>query len=127
MKHIEEAHRYIDNAKQILSEKAHKEDGRYQDKKYVRMAGHTAYLGILVALDGLFEVKRGGRKKVEWYQGELAKVDKKMLNKFLNAYEILHLGMGYDSDLSAVIANVGLKEAEKIIHWVEIKQDLSNA
>ena len=127
MKHIEEAHRYIDNAKQILREKAHKEDSRYQDKKYVRMAGHTAYLGILVALDGLFEIKRGGRKKVEWYQGELAMVDKKMLNSFLNAYEILHLGMGYDGDLSSAIANAGLKEAEKIIHWVETKQEQPKA
>jgi len=126
MKQTEEAHRYIENAKQILKEKAHREDSRYHDKKYVRMAGHTAYLGVLVALDGLFEIKHRGRKKVEWYQQELAKVDKKILNSFLNAYEILHLGMGYDGDLSAVIAKEGLKEAEKIIHWVETKQEEIN-
>jgi len=43
MKHITEAHRYLDNAKEILSTKAQKEDGFYQDRKYVKMAGNTAY------------------------------------------------------------------------------------
>lgn|GEM_PF-2733980 len=47
-----------------------------------------------------------------------------MLNSFLNAYEILHLGMGYDGDLSADTANIGLKEVERIINWVETKQEL---
>ena len=107
-----------------MRDKAQKEDSRYHDKKYVRMAGHTAYLAILVALDGLFGAKKKGRKKVEWYQEQLTKIDKKMLNSFLNSYEILHLGMGYDGDLSADIANIGLKEAEKIISWVETKQEL---
>ena len=124
MKYIIEAHRYLDNAKEILRDKARKEDSRYHDRKYVRMAGHTAYLAILVALDGLFGIKKKGRKKVEWYQEQIAKIDKKMLNSFLNAYEILHLGMGYDGDLSADTANIGLKEVEKIINWVETKQEL---
>ena len=124
MENISEAHRYINNAKEILRDKAKKEDSRYNDRKYVRMAGHTAYLAILVALDGYFGVKKKGRKKVEWYQEQLAKTDKKILNSFLNAYEILHLGMGYDGDLSAVIASEGLKEAEKIINWVETKQEM---
>ena len=124
MENISEAHRYIHNAKEILRDKAKKEDSRYNDRKYVRMAGHTAYLAILVALDGYFGVKKKGRKKVEWYQEQLAKTDKKILNSFLNAYEILHLGMGYDGDLSAVIASEGLKEAEEIINWVESKQEM---
>ena len=124
MKHIEEAHRYIDNAKQILNEKAHKEDGYYQDKKYVKMAGHTAYTGVLEALDGLFGIKKKGRKNVDWYQEELGKVDKKILNSFNVAYDALHLSMGYDGTKSAEIANIGLKEAEKIINWVETKQEL---
>jgi len=43
----------------------------------------------------------------------------------LNAHEILHLGKGYDSDLSADTATIGLKEVEKIIKWVETKQELA--
>jgi len=123
MKHIEEAHRYIDNAKQILKEKAHKEDGFYQDKKYVKMAGNTAYSGVLEALDGYFGIKKKGRKNVEWYQEELGKMDRKMLNRFNVIYDTLHLSMGYDGNLSIKISKVGLEEAEKIIQWIETKQE----
>ena len=68
MKHIVEAHRYLDNAKEILREKAKKEEGYYQDQKYVKMAGHTAYTGVLMALDGYFRGERKKRKSVEWYK-----------------------------------------------------------
>ena len=127
MKNIEEAHRYIDNAKQILREKAHKEDKYYVDAKYVKMAGNTAYSGVLLALDGLLGGKKKVRKSVEWYKEELAKVDKKMLNSFSVAYETLHLVMGYDGSVSAKIAAIGLEEAETIINWVETKQAFNAA
>ena len=125
MKHIEEAHRYIDNAKEILREKAHKKNKYYQDEKYVKMAGNTAYNGVLVALDGLFGVKKKGRKSVEWYKEELSKMDKKILFSFSTAYTTLHLVMGYDGGPSVVIATEGLKEAETIINWVETKQAIN--
>ena len=124
MKHIIEAHRYLDNAKEILRDKAQKEDGYYKDKKYVKMAGNTAYSGVLEALDGLFGIKKKGRKSVDWYQEELGKVDKKILTSFNSAYNMLHLLMGYDGELNADAAIVGIKEAEKIIHWVETRQEL---
>ena len=63
MNSISEARRYIENAKIILSEKAKKEDGRYQDKKYIKMAGHTAYTGVLVALDTLLSDKKKKNQK----------------------------------------------------------------
>ena len=124
MKHIVEAYRYLDNAKDILREKAQKEDKYYKDAKYVKMAGNTAYNGVLVALDGLLGVKKKGRKSVDWYKEELSKLDKKILYTFSSAYETLHLLMGYDGSPNAIIANEGLKEAEAIIKWVETKQEL---
>ncbi len=124
MKNIQEAHRYIDNAKEVLRDKAGKEEGAYKDRKYVKMAGHTAYSGVLVALDGLFGIKKKGRKSVLWYQEELGKLDRKVLSTFNIVYDTLHLSMAYDGNLSVDIANVGLREAEKIINWVETKQEL---
>ena len=50
VKYHREATRYMDNAKECLI-KARKENGYYQDQKYVRMACGTAYSGLLVALD----------------------------------------------------------------------------
>ncbi|MFN0049049.1 MAG: DUF5618 family protein [Cytophagales bacterium] len=123
MNEIHEAKRYIDNAKEILREKAKKEDGLYLDKKYVKLAGHAAYSGVLVALDGLLGVKKKGRKSVEWYKEELSKMDKKLLHTFDNAYDTLHLAMGYDGNASVKVANVGLELADNIINWVaSIKQ-----
>jgi len=124
MKHIIEAHRYLENAKEILRDKAKKEEGLYLDKKYVKLAGHAAYTGILVALDGLFGIKKKGRKSVDWYQEELSKVDKKVLNRFNSAYEVLHLSMGYDGASNAKVAIAGIEDAEQIINWVETKQEL---
>ena len=116
---ILEAKRYVENASTILREKAIKEDDRYTDKKYVKLAGHAAYTGVLVALDGFFGVKKKGRKDVGWYQEQLASVDKKLLNNFVSAYELLHLSMSYDGTREAVVAQQGLKRADEIIQWVE--------
>ena len=120
---IDEAKRYVINAKDILKDKAKKEDGYYQDTKYVKMAGHTAYAGVLVALDGLLGKKTKGRKSVEWYQKELASLDRKILTTFKSAYDTLHLSMSYDGNPSADVAVAGLKQAEQIIHWVELKMN----
>jgi hypothetical protein len=118
---IEDARRYIANAKDILSEKAQKEDGYYQDMKYVKMAGHTAYAGVLVALDELLGKKQKGRKSVEWYEKELRGMDKKVTNAFDSVYKTLHLSMSYDGNLNAKIASAGLEDANKIIDWVETR------
>lgn len=121
MKEILEARRHIENAKDILSEKAKKENGYYQDRKYVKMAGYTAYSGVLVALDAILGDKKKGRKSVEWYKEELAGLDKKILSSFLAAYDTLHLAMSYDGNLSSKVASAGLEDAEKIIAWAEQK------
>lgn len=121
MNSLQEAKRYMENAREILREKAVKEDGYYQDSKYVKIAGHTAYSGILVALDDFLGKKTKGRKDVDWYKEHLSKLDKKVLNAFLTAYQVLHLDMAYDGAKSAELAATGLKEAEKIINWLETR------
>lgn len=122
MEAISEARRHIDNAKDFLSNNAKKQDGMYQDKKYVKIAGHTAYTGILLALNELLgEKNKKTPKSVEWYQMELSKVDKSLLSRFVTAYQVLHIDMGYQGSKSAKIASIGLEEAEKIISWVETR------
>lgn len=116
---VSEAKRYVENARTILREKAIKEDDLYTDRKYVKLAGHAAYTGVLVALDGFFGVKTKKRKDVGWYQEQLASIDKKLLGNFVSAYELLHLYMGYDGAREAGIAQLGLKRADEIIQWVE--------
>ena len=122
MDSIQEAKRYLDNAKEILREKAMKDDGYYQDAKYVKMAGHNAYAGILVALDDFLGKKSKGRKDVDWYKSNLSKIDKKVLNAFNNAYQVLHLDMAYDGANGSELINSGFSEAEKIITWIESRK-----
>ncbi|GAB3642734.1 DUF5618 family protein [Spirosoma arcticum] len=121
MKPTEEARRYIDNTREILRDKARKEDDYYQDAKYVKMAGNTAYSGILVALDYLLSPKKKGRKDISWYKEQLATLDKKVLGAFVSAYDTLHLSLGYDGNPSAKVAQSGLDDAETIISWVETR------
>jgi len=119
MNTILEARRYLDNARKILSEKANKEDGYYQDTKYVKLAGHAAYAGVLVALDTYLGKKSKGRKHLDWYKEQLLGLDKKLLTSFVSAYDILHLSMSYDGNPNAKVAKAGLEDADYIISWIE--------
>ncbi|OJV13377.1 MAG: hypothetical protein BGO21_15785 [Dyadobacter sp. 50-39] len=118
---VTEAKRYLNNAKDILRDKGAKEDGFYQDSKYVKMAGHTAYSGVLFALDHYFGKKTKGRKDVDWYKANLAQQDKRILNTFVSVYEQLHLVMAYDGFGDAELVKLSFQRAEIIIDWVETR------
>jgi len=118
---IQEAERYLQNARQILSEKAGKDGDYYTDRKYVKMAGHTAWCGVLIALDAALQIKsgmkKGQRPDVKDYQEALGKLDKKMSKHFMGSYDVLHKSLGYDGVLNFDVVQIGLKEAQGIIDW----------
>jgi hypothetical protein len=119
---VKEAKRYLLNAKEILRDKAGKKDRFYADKKYVRMAGNTAYNGVLEALDAIVPApQKGKRKSIEHYKNYLGKKDKKILALLNDAYNTLHLAMGYDGNLNALVVKGGLDTAEEIISYVANK------
>jgi len=119
-----EAIRYMDNAKDCLK-KAKKEDNYYNDTKYVKMACGTAYSGLLVALDGFLMLKgidkptKKTRKSIEYYQSNITKIDKKMLNYLNVAYKVLHLAGYYDGVESVMVVKEGFDEAYKIIEKIK--------
>lgn len=121
MKHedpYKEAMRYIDNARTQL--KLAGKDGKfYVDEKYVKSASGIAYSGILVALDALFDYKnvpkRRGRKAIDYYQLNLAKIDKKLLRELNAAYELLHLAGYYEGQLKIGAIEEGFDSALSII------------
>lgn len=120
MKTHKEAMRYVENAREILSTKAKKEGNSYSDKKYVRMAGNTLWNGVLEALDNKFpETKKGkGRPDISKYKEKVAAVNSKMVRKLVDAYDTLHLAMGYDGNLKFSLAQEGINDAIEIINWV---------
>ena len=118
---IQEAERYLDNARDILSKNAGKDGNFYTDKKHVKMAGHTAWCGVIVALDAALHIqeklKKGQRPDIKDYQDAVSKRDKKMPRILMNAYDTLHKTLGYDGNLNYVVVQSGLEEAQELIEW----------
>ena len=114
-----EAMRYINNAEEDLKLSG-TEDKFFKDIKYVQSACGLAYLGMLKALDFLFVIKKfpkkRGRKSIEYYQVNLSKTDKKLLNHLNNAYAILHLDGYYGGINKIKIIEEGFESAVSIIN-----------
>ena len=119
-----EAIRYMDNAKESLKN-AQKEGKFYQDPKYVKAACGIAYSGLLVALDGYLilkganKPKKNLRKSIEYYQENITKVDRKMLDYLNGAYQILHLYGYYDGTTVVSVVKEGFDLANKIIEKIK--------
>jgi hypothetical protein len=118
---IEEARRYMDNAKEILKEKAVKDGSFYTDSKYVKMAGHTMWAGCLLALDFALDVKKpkNGRKDIDDYKAAASKVDKKLLSYVVEGYNTMHLSMSYDGNKLVKVVQGGFEAMKYIIDWCE--------
>jgi hypothetical protein len=123
-KKLEKAVRHLENAKKFLKENGKKEGRFYTDDKYVSLAGHAAYRGVLLALNELMKqhgILKKTRKHVDDYRDFIVKHDRKILNYFNAAYNILHLVMGYDGIGEYNVVQSGLELAEEIIKWVNKK------
>jgi len=85
------------------------------------MAGDTAWKGVLIALDVVFDVKKrpNSRVSIEDYKAAVAKRNKQILSRVDSGYQILHLYMGYDGVLSYSVCKTGLDMANFIIEWCE--------
>ena len=121
-KSYREAIRYMDNAKGYLKQ-AQKDGNIYRDPKYVKTACGTAYSGVLVALDGFLKSKgikeSKVRKTCEYYQYNLAKLDKKMLDHYICSYQILHLSGYYDGAQKVDVIKSGFEDANAIIEKIK--------
>mgnify|MGYP001569431364 CR=1 FL=1 len=119
-KYYPEAIRYMNNAQEAL-DKAGKEYNYYIDEKYVKAACGIAYSGVLKALDGYLilkeipKLKKGKRKSKEYYEMNLATLDRKVLTSYNAAYGILHLGGYYEGLTHIKTIKTGLEVAFEII------------
>ena len=120
---IEEARRYVENAKKTLTENGELdvELNRYDDDKYVRAAGNYLWLGVLMALDAVFHVRNDRRTRVdiEDYREAIGKRDRKLLALVNDGYEVMHLYMNYDGNQSKDVSDGGFRLANNIIDRCE--------
>jgi hypothetical protein len=121
-KFYNEAMRYMSNAKETLK-KAQKDGRFFKDAKYVKTACGAAYNGVLTALDGYLLLKNvlteKRRKSIEYYQANIAKLDKKLNVEVKNAYDILHLFGYYDGTTSVPVIKEGFDLAHAIIKRIQ--------
>jgi hypothetical protein len=121
-----EAMRYMANAKNSLKT-AGKDEWHYKDKKYVRTACGTAYSGTLIAVDAMLKIKEiafpkgDKRKSVEFYREAIGK-DRKLLDAFNSAYNILHLNGYYDGETSIKAIQSGFEMAYFIIDKIKPRE-----
>ncbi|MBO7084094.1 MAG: DUF5618 family protein [Bacteroidales bacterium] len=120
---IEEARRYVDNAKKTLKENGelNPQTNRYEDPKYVRAAGNYLWHGVLIALDAVFNVRNDKRTRVNInaYEEAVSKRDIKLLGWVTDGYQIMHLYMNYDGIQSKKVCDNGFQIANRIIDRCE--------
>ena len=115
---VAEARRYVQNAKELLEEKARLdvETQAYQDRKYIRMAGNTLWNGVLLILDATFQLEnKKGRLSIYDYRNVVGQRDKKLFDMVNRGYDTMHLAMGYDGNLEKAISSAGIRIANDII------------
>ena len=115
---VSEARRYVENARETLKNhaKLDPETNSYTDRKYVKAAGHYLWNGVLIILNTVFHVnEKKGRVNIDDYRMAVGPRDRKLLASVNNAYDILHLHMGYDGVLDKTVCNEGIRLANEII------------
>jgi hypothetical protein len=121
---IEEARRYVENAKKTLQENGELdvELNRYEDEKYVRAAGNYLWLGVLMALDAVFHVRADRRTRVDIkdYLAAIGKRDRKLLALVNDGYDVMHLYMNYDGNQQKGVCDSGFRIANDIINRCEV-------
>ncbi len=120
---IAEARRYVENARKTLDENGelNVELCRYDDEKYVRAAGNYLWLGVLMALDAVFHVRKDRRTRVDIkdYQEAVGKRDRKLLALMNDGYDVMHLYMNYDGNQAKGVCDTGFRLANNIIDRCE--------
>ena len=106
------------NAEEIIKKSVYDPETKlYRDKKYVRIAGDTLWKGCLIALDAVFDVRKGkGRPSIEKYKEAVGKRDRKLLAAIVAGYDTMHLVMGYDGNKERKVCDAGFERAKDIIN-----------
>lgn len=117
---IEEARDLIKQAQELIRKKAQLIGNKYMKEDVISVAGNLAYKGVLVALDHFVpDLPNGERKSLKYYKAFLDMKDFKLLLLFNQAYNILHIKMGYDGNTNAKTIKKGFGIAETLIDAID--------
>ena len=111
---LSNAQKILIKAKRILAENAGRDGNFYNNKKYVRMAGKTAWEGVMIGLSECLKIQDKSNLKV--YQKILAQ-NPYYLKLFDKAYETLCWTLGGDGNFDVAIVEEGIRVARELINW----------
>ncbi len=111
---LSNAQKILIKAKKILAENAGRDGNFYNNKKYVKIAGKTAWEGVMIGLGEGLKIQEKSDLKV--YQKILAQ-NPYYLKLFDNSYETLCWTLGGDGNLDIVIVEEGIRVARELINW----------
>jgi Domain of unknown function (DUF5618) len=106
------------------SEEILKRAGKYKlcfaDRKYVKLAGITAWKAILGALNITFDLKINAEPlNFKEYQKLIQSVDEIQIKVFNSTYDTLYKALALDGNLKVLIAEEGFKDAINMLEWCE--------
>lgn len=113
---LSNAQKILIKAKKILAENAGKDGNYYTHKEFVRMAGRTAWEGVIVGLNECLKIEEKSGLKA--YQKILAQ-NPYFLEIFNNANDTLCKTLGSDGNLNVMIVDEGLIMARELINWTD--------
>jgi hypothetical protein len=92
------------------------------DDIYGEIFGNIA-VDAMLRIKGITFPKGNRRKTVEFYRDAIGK-DRKLLNDFNSAYNVLHLSGYYDGETSIKVIQSGFETAHEIIDRIKPKEAL---
>ncbi|GHS99101.1 hypothetical protein FACS1894139_10810 [Planctomycetales bacterium] len=126
-----EAARYLRNAEDTLK-KAGQDGKSFLDRKYVSTACGTAYLGVLIAMDAMFQLrdvkppKGNKRESIKYYLENAAKLDGKLVRDLNIVYRNLHIEGYYEGNLSVPTIRDGFDRTYEIIERICPERELTD-
>ncbi|GHS97300.1 hypothetical protein FACS1894108_03430 [Planctomycetales bacterium] len=126
-----EAARYLRNAEDTL-QKAGQDGKWFLDKKYVSTASATAYLGVLIAMDAIFQLrdvkppKGNKRESIKYYVENAAKIDGRLARDLNFVYRNLHIEGYYEGNLNVPTIREGFATAYEIIERICPERELTD-
>ena len=127
--YYQEAHRYIENAKETLKKAGTTTDGRYyQDTKYVKSAAGIAYAGAEMAAKWFIKLRgielKG--KGIDGIKEAMSKIDKRILKTINSFYNSLHLNIYYGNETNKKIVDAAMESAAEMVSYLKPYKDIAH-
>ena len=116
---IEEARRYVENAKTLLVEHGELDEDEmfYNNKRIVKQTGNMLWKAVILVLDAVYHVRHDRRTRiiVDDYLEAIGEQDEKLYYFVDSGCDLMYVYMGYNGTRFKSICDDGFWTANQII------------